>query len=523
MRFFNTAGPIVPEKHYHVPIADRINIDKILELIGQNKYFILHAPRQSGKTTSLLTLMKILNDSGKYKCLYVNVESAQVTRENVVETNKAIIEMLERMEKIYLKESIFEKNSKKALEKSEFTALANILTYWSLESELPTILFIDEIDSLVGDSLISVLRQLRSGYTSRPCAFPQSLILCGIRDVKDYRIYSSKEKEVITGGSCFNVNAKSLSLGNFTRAEVEYLYNQHTKETGQKFSNEVIEYAWQLTNGQPWLANALAYEACFEITEGKNRENTITKEIISIAKENLIKARVTHLDQLVDKLKEERVRRVISPILEGASFHEIPQDDLQYVVDLGLVKVENGKAKISNLIYQEVIPRELTYITQISLAAYFEPQWYVNEDGSLDIIKLIESFQEFFRENSESWVERFQYKESGPQLLLQAFLQRIVNGGGRIFREYGLGRMRTDLLIEWKDNKKYVLELKILHKSLEHTRSQGISQTIEYMDKTATKIGHLLIFDRRENRSWDDKIFKEERIVEGKKVVIWGM
>ena len=194
MKFFNTAGPIVPEDHYYIPSKDRINLDEILTLIGQKKYFILHAPRQSGKTTTLLTLMKMLNESGNYKCLYVNVESAQAARENVEEVNRSILEALERTEDVYLKEDIISKNMDTSFKKSNYTALANILKVWTNASALPTVLLIDEIDSLVGDGLISVLRQLRSSYSERPTAFPQSVILCGVRDIKDYRIHSSKEK-----------------------------------------------------------------------------------------------------------------------------------------------------------------------------------------------------------------------------------------------------------------------------------------------------------------------------------------
>lgn len=159
----------------------------------------------------------------------------------------------------------------------------------------------------------------------------------------------------------------------------------------------------------------------------------------------------------------------------------------------------------------------------MSLGSFFEPGWYVNSDGSLNVGKLLEHFQEFFRENSESWIERFDYKEAGPQLLLQAFLQRVINGGGRIFREYGLGRMRTDLLIEWSDKSKYVLELKILHKTLKKTIDDGLKQTAEYMDKTGTNLGHLLIFNKNEDTSWNEKIFREEREYNGKKITVWGM
>ncbi len=61
-RFFNTAGPCRPEIHYTVDSLPRISgVKKLIE--GQH-YFILHAPRQTGKTTYLYALMKELNQEG---------------------------------------------------------------------------------------------------------------------------------------------------------------------------------------------------------------------------------------------------------------------------------------------------------------------------------------------------------------------------------------------------------------------------------------------------------------------------
>jgi hypothetical protein len=139
---------------------------------------------------------------------------------------------------------------------------------------------------------------------------------------------------------------------------------------------------------------------------------------------------------------------------------------------------------------------------------------------------LLSAFQEFFREHSEHWVERFQYKEAGPQLLLQAFLQRIVNTGGRVEREYGLGRMRTDLLVVWRYDgglQKLVIELKILHKSLERTVAEGLEQISAYMDRCGADEGHLVIFDRSKEKTWDEKIFQREEEYQGKMVKVWGM
>jgi hypothetical protein len=180
--------------------------------------------------------------------------------------------------------------------------------------------------------------------------------------------------------------------------------------------------------GQPWLVNALAYQACFERVAGRDRSQPITAEWIEEAKESLILERVTHLHQLADKLLEPRVRRVIEPILVGEDLEgRAAPDDIEYVRDLGLIAVDKP-VRIANQIYQEVIPRELTWDTQEAMIQ--EMAWYIRPDGLLHMPKLIEAFQGWFQEHSEHWLERFDYQEAGPQLMLQAFLQRIVNGGG---------------------------------------------------------------------------------------------
>jgi hypothetical protein len=298
----------------------------------------------------------------------------------------------------------------------------------------------------VGDTLISLLRQLRAGYHRRPAAFPQSVILCGVRDVRDYRIHT-KDQEIITGGSAFNIKAESLRLGNFSREETESLFQQHTDDTGQVFAPEIFEELWQDSQGQPWLVNALGRELTWQNKALRDRSLAITLEHYQAARERLIYSRATHLDQLVDKLKEERIHRVIAPLLQGeGSEQEFRPDDLQYVEDLGLI-ASRPQIRIANRIYRETLPRELTWPIQVGLC--YEQAWYITPDRRLDMAKLLAAFQQFFREHADSWLERYDYKEAGPQLLLQAFLQRVVNGGGRINREYGLGRRRTDLFLEW--------------------------------------------------------------------------
>ncbi len=527
MRFFNTAGPIIAADHYHIPPLERLRLDEVLLLIQQKRYFVLHAPRQTGKTSTLLALMDELNSIGHYRCLYINVEIGQSAREDVGAAMQAILgQLASRAERLLGERIVAEVWRESLADLGPHSALQNVLSRWSAADDRPLVLLIDEIDALIGDTLLAVLRQLRAGYPDRPQHYPQTVVLCGVRDVRDYRIRSATGNAIIAGGSAFNVRAESLRLGDFSPDEVQALLAQHTETTGQVFAEDAQDEVWQWTQGQPWLVNALAYEACFRNKAGRDRSRAITAEAISDAREQLILRRETHLDQLTDKLQEERVRRVIEPLLSGAeSTAAIPQDDVEYVRDLGLI-ARRAPIAIANPIYQEVIPRDLTYTTQAYLVQ--DPAWYVDAAGRLRLDDLLTAFQVFFREHSEHWVERFQYKEAGPQLLLQAFLQRIVNSGGRIEREYGLGRMRTDLLVVWPVPgdvalQRVVIECKLLYKSLEQTIVAGLDQTRAYMDRCAASEGHLVIFDRTAGVSWDDKIFRREEGMGAEKVVVWGM
>jgi len=395
------------------------------------------------------------------------------------------------------------------------SSLKNVLQAWCQASSQPIILFIDEIDSLVGDTLISVLRQLRAGYPNRPHAFPQSACLVGVRDVRDYRIWSEVDQAMVLGGSAFNIKAESLTLPNFSLEQVRDLYLQHTKETGQKFTDEAIEYAFYLTQGQPWLVNALAYQACFrDVTD---YTLPITKAVIERAKETLIQRRDTHIDVLVDRLSEPRVRDIIDAIMSGSGEEaDFKIDDVQYVRDLGLVT--SKRLEIANPIYQEIIPRELSYTKQESIVQ--QTSWYLRKDGLLDVPKFLEAFTQFYRENSDVWLEKFAYKESGPHLLLMAFLQRVINGGGKIHREYALGRGRVDLLIQWL-TQHIVIELKV--KRGKTTIEKGLEQTADYMDVNSATEGHLVVFDRKTDKSWDERIFRQEHAIGKYQITVWGM
>ena len=299
MRFFNTEGPVRPDDHYAIPPLDRMDVDELLALIRAKRYFVLHAPRQTGKTSALIALRDLLNSGriGDFRCVDVNVEVGQVARDDTARGMRSILSSLAASARL-LGDDFPRRAWPDILQQSgPDDALKDLLIEWCGADPTPLVLLVDEIDSLVGDTLLSVLRQLRAGYQQRPGGFPQSVVLCGVRDIRDYRIRSSTG-EVIAGGSPFNVAAKSLRMGDFTEAETRALMAQHTEETGQRFSSAAQEAVWTQTQGQPWLVNALCAGACFDNKAGRDRSRAIEVDDVYAAREELILSRRTHLDQL---------------------------------------------------------------------------------------------------------------------------------------------------------------------------------------------------------------------------------
>ncbi|KYF53824.1 hypothetical protein BE04_29940, partial [Sorangium cellulosum] len=166
--------------------------------------------------------------------------------------------------------------------------------------------------------------------------------------------------------SPFNIKAESLTMRNFTRGEVAELYGQHTSETGQEFLPEAVDRAFYLTQGQPWLVNALAQQLTEALVQ--DPAQPITADHVEQAKEILIRRQDTHLDSLMDRLQEPRVRAIVEPMLAGGTPGNVPEDDRRFVVDLGLLRrSELGGLTVANPIYREIIVRALAGGTRDAL------------------------------------------------------------------------------------------------------------------------------------------------------------
>jgi hypothetical protein len=383
----------------------------------------------------------------------------------------------------------------------------------------PLIVFFDEIDCLQNDTLITFLRQIRDGFVTRnQIPFVHSIALVGMRNIRDYKSKIRDNQQTLGSASPFNIITEALTIKNFSLEDIQTLYSQHTLATKQVFEKAAIDKILEQTDGQPWLVNAIAREIIQKILVS-DFAKPVTSELVEQAIQNIILRRDTHIDSLLDKLKDPRVRRIIEPIILGKSNAiSISNDDTQYCLDLGLIKTVNGEILPANKIYNEVIIRTLSTDTQFELVQKIQPVW-IDGEGKIDMTGLLKGFQQFWRENSDIWEEKYDYKEAAPHLILQAFLQRVINGGGSILREYASARERLDLCVVYGGNK-YPIELKIKYSN--SVVRKGIEQLGNYMTTLGETIGWLVIFDRSDSKDWDEKIYWQTEYYEGKTIHVVG-
>jgi hypothetical protein len=371
-KFFNVAGPCDPADHYTLPAFPRL--PDVQNLINDKLYFVLHAPRQSGKTTSILAAVDQINAEGAYYALYCSLEELRECTDRDETINRVVGKL----------EIALALSEVDALNKAESDGFLKDLKAKSYFSEAPLrlwliflckwlkkdlVIFFDEADRLTEQPLLSFLSQLRNGYVVRSkVPFPRSIALISMVNLRDYKVKIRPESETLGSGSPFNVITKALTLANFTPEEIQDLYGQHTAATGQVFLEDAVQRAYYWSEGQPWLVNALAREVVEEILR-KDYGPTITADLIDQAADNLMRRQDSHMGSLLNRLSEPRVKRFVEPMLalslESALYSKKPEetleafnDDLQYCLDLGLLK-KDDKLRPANPIYANAMVRYL--------------------------------------------------------------------------------------------------------------------------------------------------------------------
>ncbi|MDR2438659.1 MAG: hypothetical protein LBE12_04710, partial [Planctomycetaceae bacterium] len=361
IRFFNTTGPCNPDDHYMLPPAERLRGAQLHRYVEDSLYWMLHAPRQTGKTTFLLNWMRELNSTGKVIACYVSVEHCQgMTRidEAMDNISQSIITHAKKSDIPIPNIPIGTGGSK----------LNEILTDWAiLVAPKELVVLFDEVDVLEGEVMINFLRQLRSGFATRGIGkFPVSIALVGMRDLKDYLV-SAKGGQPVNPGSPFNIKEDSAVIGNFSKEDIVNLFAQRTKETGQQIELAAIDYIWEQSKGQPWIVNSLFKRATLQILDSDDFQ-TVTLDHIKTAREQMILARETHLDSLAYRLQDPKIKYVLETLMTGSLDLQLPQSDsFRICLDLGLVSNDRDGITIANPIYREVLAREISAGAQVML------------------------------------------------------------------------------------------------------------------------------------------------------------
>ena len=252
-----------------LPPADRLVGAQLHRYIRDSLYWVLHAPRQTGKTTFLKSWAQEINSNDEAVACYVSVEACQGMSdraEAMITINKSICASAKN-QGIPIPELPFDQ--------TEFLLYRTMQKWAELVAQKPLVVLIDEADVLEGDPLISFLRQLRNGFAQRGVGkFPVSIALVGMRDLKDY-ITAAKGGIAPNPGSPFNIKADSATISNFSKDNIESLFAQRSKETGQVISGDALDYVYEQSRGQPWIVNSLFMRATMRLLDESSTE-TVT-------------------------------------------------------------------------------------------------------------------------------------------------------------------------------------------------------------------------------------------------------
>jgi hypothetical protein len=513
-------------------------------MIERSSYFVIHSPRQSGKTTLLDALTEKINRDGKYYALQISLFGANVSEDinfifDVIAESIAKECKSSNLPAIASLADEIDRNREDIYVFRIRDMLRNMCN--ALEKEL--IIFFDEADTIPGSAIIPFLSQIRDGYLNRlkpNKKFPKSMVLVGMIDIADYKTKVRADGYSAGTSSPFNVRRESLSLPDFSKKQIYELYGQHTAASRQSFTDGAIDRAWYWTEGQPWLVNALA-NLIIDLKLNYDYSRTIDGDMIDDMANDLILQNQTHFHSLAERLKEPRVLRIMDAVVSGADrFHKgVLPDDVRYCTELGLLKPDkggSGSLRPSNPIYQEVIVRILSSgILMKTVPADISSKW---TDGiSLDMSGLLQEFQKHWVENGELMASDSRIlvsanhanidfgildndagsdplsaadrnvnlasllSESFCVLVLFSFLQRVLNGGALIQREFALGRKFADIVATYK-GKRYPIEVKIKGAL---SRRQSLDQLQGYIDRCNATEGWLVVFDRDETKTLKEK------------------
>jgi len=474
MRKFNTSGPNIPEKHYTIQRTDLVK--KGIELVKDDRYFTIWAPRQTGKSTYFRQLATELNNQG-YTPVYFSVEGFNDF--SAADTFDTFCTDLKNQQGIDWKIETFkdfERQIKACKDKK-------------------IIIIVDEIESLNPEIFGQFLHTIRNLYHTRQTHCLKSVILVGVSNIVG--IVNDNGRD----GACpvFTIT-DNLNVPYFTDTEVFELLGQHETETGQIFEEKVKQKISQITANQPGLVNGFAKKLVDDYPENK-----------VLTYENYLKVEDWYLTESIDKNfsnilnKAQEERNFVERLLftEDKITFEIDRPSIKLLHTNGLIKKdEDGFVTFwvpfyKKRLYKAFYPYTNGEQSQISRTIY-APE-YFNEKGDLKFEKLIETYKAYvkrrgfnvYREKDDKGNYQ-SVKEAALIYSFETYIHAFINEtNGKIYREANTGLGKTDMIINI-NNREYLIETKIFYSMSKFT--EGKNQLAYYCQSLGLNKGIYLVF-----------------------------
>jgi hypothetical protein len=469
MRYFNTSGPNNPKQHYTIERTDLIG--KGHQLVQQERYFTIWAPRQTGKSTYFRQLAVFLQSEG-YKVAHTNLESLR---------NAPLSTFLEILA------SDLDRQWGTSLPQTDIAGLFHAI---ELLNEEKLVLIIDEVEGVNEAYFGDFLHAIRRAYHSRNVHGLKSVILVGVTNILGV---------VSDNASPFNI-ADNLDIPYFSNEEVKALLSQHESETGQRFAEVTLQKISHITANQPGLINGFAAK----LVEFFPSKPVLDQEAyLEVEDWYLTESIDKNFENIHNKAKEER--RLVERLLftEDKIPFKIDRPSIKYLHTNGLIKKdEEGfvtfwvpfyKKRLYDAFYPYTNGEQKRITRSIYAPEYFTP------DGGLNFEKLIAAYKAYvkrrgfapFREKDAEGNYK-SIREAALIYSFETFIHAIVEElGGKIYREADTGLGKSDMIINIR-GQEFVIETKVYYSPGKF--ESGKRQLAYYCQSLGLKTGLYLVF-----------------------------
>jgi hypothetical protein len=473
MRRFNTSGPNILEKHYTLPRLALIEKGK--DLVHNDRYFTIWAPRQTGKSTYFRMLAEVLQTEGYFVC-HINFEN--YLTDTLEDFMARLVLALKNAWNIDLKGF----------------SLAEAFHQIEQVKDKKLVLILDEVEGINPEYFGQFLHTIRNAYHSRENHGLKSVIFVGVSNITGV---------VQDNASPFNIS-DSLQIDYFTKEEVVDLLGQHETETGQLFASDVKEKIFAITAGQPGLVNGFAARL---IDQYGNKPLLDYLDYLVAEDWYLFEALDKNVANVMNKAKKYQKFLEELLFLERKVRFDIDKEAIRYFYTNGLIKRNtDGNVTFWVPLYKKRLqkyfyPAMNGEAEQIQANIWIDN--YMTADRKLDMDKIIREYQAYaLRRGFRYFIEADEdgkpkgLREAALMYSFETYIQSFLEVfKGKSYLEPHVALGRSDLIINILNNE-WVIESKIYHNITQFT--DGKAQLAYYMKSLGLSKGIYLVFLNKE-------------------------